>query len=104
LAASLGRDTDLVEVTLPDDRELKIELHLQPSFDVELPIDFDLSTLNLAGASGLLDLEGKAKFDVHVGADLKLDLGIDLSNPDRPRFFLLRYDSRFRRGQAASGG
>ena len=79
-----GVDGDAVEITLQGDlQELKLVLNPQWSSATTKSVNLNLSALNIPGLSTLLGTPGKADFDVDLGAELFLDLGLDLSDPDQ---------------------
>ncbi len=85
-AAALGFASSQVA-----DAALTLSLNLTDSVDTTLPLNVDLTALNVAGLTNLFDAHASAPVTVQADAELSLAVGFDLSTSSPPAPFL--YDS-----------
>lgn len=77
-----------------DDIDASARLGLAIGFDFSAVVDqqmslnLDLPSLGLSALQSLADVRGAGQFQLAAHANLHLDVGIDLANPDNPRPFL----------------
>ena len=72
-----------------DDTNLKITLNFGPDFNLTRSLNLDLaSLLGSSGIGGVVNISGNANLAVAADTNLKLDLGIDLSDSSSPKPFL----------------
>ncbi|WP_428938046.1 hypothetical protein [Fontivita pretiosa] len=96
IEAQFGLPAGSVQVSLDGDN-LKTQLEFKPHFDVARSLNFDIGSLlslasgPVANLGGVLNISGSASLSLVADAELKLDLGVDLSDPLNPVPFL--YDT-----------
>ena len=89
LAFDLPGDSNQIRVTYGADRVLRIEVGLQASYSQTVPLNLDLVALGVSGLGGARHLiSTTGNLAVQAGANLNVQMGIDLSNPARPVPFL----------------
>ncbi|MEQ1825056.1 MAG: SUMF1/EgtB/PvdO family nonheme iron enzyme, partial [Pirellula sp.] len=71
-----------------DGKALKIGFDFSAIVDEQLNINLDLGSLGIPNLDGLVDVRGEGKVRLAANANLHIDLGIDMSNPESPRPFL----------------
>ncbi len=91
MTVTTGLDSTTVDFmpdNTPGNRALKLHLSMGYAYDQQHPLNLDLSTVGLEELNDLIDFEATGTFRVRVGADLAVDLGVDLKDPKDPRPFL----------------
>jgi Ca2+-binding RTX toxin-like protein len=78
-----------VMLALDDDGNLKVTLNFGPDFNLTRSLNLDLaSLLGGTGIGGVVNISGNANLNVAADTNLKLELGIDLSDSSNPKPFL----------------
>ena len=72
-----------------DGESLKFQLQYAPTpVNEKVGLNLNLAAANIAGLTNLVDIGGAASLAVDAGGNLKLDLGLDLTDPSNPQPFL----------------
>ncbi len=83
-----GPTVELMPDNTPGRRALRVEIDYNPTYTKQHNLNLDLDALGVPAIGNLVDARGSAMFSVTAGANVNLDVGLDLTNPANPRPFL----------------
>ena len=83
-----GSTVELMPDNTPGSRALRVEIDYNPTYTKQHKLNLDLDSLGVPAIGNLVDARGTAMFSVTAGANVNLDVGLDLTNPTNPRPFL----------------